>query len=92
MAKLSEEEQAQLEALNAKLEAPDEPGRGESVSFVVDLANEASVKLATKLGLIKASDLEDDESDDDDKSDDDKSDDEDDPEPAPKRGGYFGKG
>lgn len=66
MAKLSADEQKAFEALQAKLEAPDEPSgngtqRVENVNVTIDLDNEAQVKRAVKAGLLPASYLEDDE-------------------------------
>lgn len=55
MAKLSKEEQEQLDALTAKAEAPDEEEAGGGVSHVlnvaVDLGDEKQVGLARKLGF-----------------------------------------
>lgn len=80
MAKLSDEEQQQLDALLSKKDAPDEPASSPqqrtNVNVTIDLENEQQVKRAVKSGLLPASYLDDDEDDDDDgKKDDDDDDD-----------------
>lgn len=88
MAKLTEEQARQLAELEALRDAPEDApaARGENLNITIDLSDEAAVGRALKLGLLKASDLDDgDEDKDDDKDDDGK--------PAkdrtPKRRGYF---
>lgn len=65
MAKLSKEEQAAFDELQAKLDEPDEPERShsrvENVNVTIDLADETQVKRAVRSGLLPASYLEDDE-------------------------------
>jgi hypothetical protein len=103
---LTEEEQKQLDALQRKAEEPDAPSsnRQDVVNITVDLSDEAAVKRALGLGLLRLSDVEGDDDDDDQDNDDDDDDDQDDggkgkgggrrrkpkPETPPKRGGYFG--
>lgn len=70
MGKLSEEEQAQLDALTSKRDAPDEPagGRAENVSIHIDLSDPDAVDRAVQLGYLtrkEADDLVDDDQDDD---------------------------
>ena len=70
MARLSREEQEQLDALLARRDAPDEPaGRQESrvhnVNVTIDLSDEKQVKRAMRLGLLNDADLEDAPPDDD---------------------------
>lgn len=61
MAKLSKKEQAILDRLSAKAEAPDEPITGKSFSISVDLGDEKQVAMATKLGLGSLFDDDDDD-------------------------------
>lgn len=89
MAKLTDDEAAQLKALEERRDAPDEPdapGRSEILNYTIDLADEAAVDRALKLGLLKPSDVEDDDDEDDDGKGDPK-----DPkrERTPKRRGFF---
>jgi hypothetical protein len=83
MAKLSDEEKAQLKALQDKSEAPDEPAAGRMTNITIDLSDPAAVKRAVKLGLLNAF-TEDDEADDDEVDDDE-------PDEEPERPGFFGK-
>jgi hypothetical protein len=93
LAKLTDEQAAQLADLEKLRDAPDEPagpGRSEILNYTVDLSDEAAVDRALKLGLLKPSDLEDDADDDaggDDDKDKDKSKDK-----PPSRRGYFKEG
>lgn len=60
MAKLSEEEAAQLKALQDKAEAPDEDeGKGRILNFTIDLSDDNAVARALKLGFLRKEDLED---------------------------------
>lgn len=88
MAKLTDDEQAQLDALSAKRDAPDEPAasRGENVNYTIDLSDEKAVERALKLGLLRESDVEDNGGDEDASKDDD---DGESRERPPKRKGYF---
>jgi hypothetical protein len=102
---LTEEEQKQLDALQRKAEEPDPPSsnRQDVVNITVDLSDEAAVKRALGLGLLRQSDVDGDDDDDQDDGDDDDDDQDDDgkrkgsgsrrkpkPETPPKRGAYFG--
>jgi hypothetical protein len=91
VAKLSEEEARTLEALQKKAKAPDAPAVARSVNISVDLADEAQVERAVKLGLpgfdaLVSSNGDDDGDDDGSSSDDDGDDDGDEP---PRRRGFF---
>ena len=81
MAKLTEEEQAQFEAFQKKMEAPDEPPVGKTVTYVVDLGDDAQVKRARKMGFLP-DDLDAEESKDGDEG-------EEELDETPKRRGYF---
>lgn len=52
--KLSDEEQAQLDALTSKRDAPDEPagGRSEQIAIHIDLSDEAAVQRAIDHGYL----------------------------------------
>lgn len=84
MAKLSEEEAAQLKALQEKAEAPDEPkgegggGLSRVVNVSVDLADPEQVKRALGLGLLSEAEVVESEGGE-----------EDEPEEEPQRRGYF---
>lgn len=56
MARLSEDEQAQLDALTKKREAPEEQhgggGRQDRVHYNIDFSDEAAVERAIKHGII----------------------------------------
>jgi len=62
VAKLSDEEQAQLDALTTKRDAPDDDGlgggRSEFVNVTIDLSDEAAVERGLKLGFLKPGDVE----------------------------------
>lgn len=76
MAKLTAEQQKQLDDLTALAEAPDEPAGSSSVlNFTIDLADESAVARAIKLGILKPGDADDDPDDDPDP----------DPDPQPRR-------
>jgi len=102
---LTEEEQKTLAELQRKAEEPDptSSNRQDVLTITVDLSDEAAVKRALGLGLLRQSDLGDDDDDDDQDDGDDDDDDQDDggkgkgssrrkpkPETPPRRGGYFG--
>lgn len=81
MAKLSKKEQEQLEALQAKAEAPDRARPDTRLSIAIDLGDPDQVSRAQKLGL-----LDSDEDDDDGEG---GTGDDDDADPGPSRRGYF---
>lgn len=83
MAKLSAAEQAVLDKLQAKMEAPDAPPVGRSIQASVNLGDPEQVKLAIKHGFLTADEVE--ELKDEEKGDDEKGDD------TPKRRGFFEK-
>jgi hypothetical protein len=60
---LTTDEQAQLDALTEKANAPEDNGGGrmENVDVYIDLSDEAAVKRGLSLGFLKAGDLEGDE-------------------------------
>lgn len=59
MAKLSDEEQAQLDALQRKRDEPDpEPARGPAVNVHVDLSDDAAVERAIGLGLLTKAEVD----------------------------------
>jgi hypothetical protein len=95
VAKLSEEEARTLEALQKKAKAPDAPAVARSVNISVDLADEAQVERAVKLGLPGFDALVSSNGDDsDDGGDDDDGasggDDDDDDHEPPRRRAFFG--
>lgn len=61
---LTDEEQAQLDALTKKKDEPDTPAathsRVENINLTIDLSDEAQVKAAVRAGYLPASYLEDD--------------------------------
>jgi hypothetical protein len=57
MAKLSDSEQALLDKLNKKVEAPDAPSVGKSISATIDLGNADQVALAIKHGFLTADEV-----------------------------------
>jgi len=84
VARLSKQEQAALEKLQAKAEAPDDGPLSRNVSFSLDINDDKQIKRAQALGLI--TDLPDgffgevvEEGEEDEEADD-----------TPKRDGYFG--
>lgn len=87
MAKLTDDEQKALEQLLAKQEAPDEAQAGGDhrvLDIHIDLGDEAQVKRAQRLGLLKL--FEDEGGDEDEASD---GEDEVEPDDPPRRRGYF---
>jgi hypothetical protein len=77
VARLTEQEQAELDRLTQKQQAPDDPGgRGGNVDVYIDLSDEHAVRRGLRLGLLDRNDL--DEFDPDPEP-------EPDPEPAPRR-------
>lgn len=83
MAKLTEEETNLLKKLTAKAKAPDAPAANRMLNISIDLADEAQVTRAQKLGLLDM--FSDDTPDDDPPGDDPPGDD------PPKRKGFFGE-
>lgn len=81
MANLSDKEQSLLKKLQAKLDAPDKPATGRSLTAHIDLSDPKQVALAIKHGFL----------DSDDDTDDDDADDtaDDDGDKVPKRKGFF---
>lgn len=77
MARLSEDEQKALKALQAKAEAPDEPRAARSINVSLDLGDDEQIKKGIKLGLLDNIFGEE------------KPDGEDEEDEAPKRRGYF---
>jgi hypothetical protein len=74
VAKLTDEQQKQLDDLNALKDKPDEPERDsrsrvENINVTIDLDNDVQVKRAVKAGLLPASYLEDEDDDGDDDGD-----------------------
>lgn len=67
MAKLTAEQQKQLDDLTALAEAPDEEpkGIGQMLNFTIDLSDENAVARALKLGILKPSDVDGDDDDED---------------------------
>lgn len=60
MAKLTDEEQAQLDALTSKRDAPDESeggGLGRALNITIDLGDDNAVARALKFGFLKESDI-----------------------------------
>jgi L-amino acid N-acyltransferase YncA len=82
MAKLTAKEQALLEKLAAKAEAPDSGPVSRSLSASINLGNPAEVKLAQKYGFLDSDDDDDDGDAGDGDGDADAGD-------TPKRRGYF---
>lgn len=58
MAQLSKQEQALLEKLQAKMEAPDRPSVGRTLNATIDLGDPKQVALAIKHGFLDADDPE----------------------------------
>lgn len=85
MAKLTDEEQSLLKRLTAKAKAPDETPPGRMLNFTIDLANDAAVERAKKLGIFPNDDPPEDPPGDDPPGDDPPGDD------PPKRKGFFGE-
>lgn len=52
MAKLTKEEQEQLDALTKKMEAKDDEGSSKVINYHVDLGDPKQVKTAQKLGFL----------------------------------------
>lgn len=78
MAKLSKEDQEALDALNAKLEAPDEPPMGKSVTYMVDLGDKDQVAMAKRQGWLRDEEPEQESTEDEEPE-----------EETPRRKGYF---
>jgi hypothetical protein len=79
VARLSKQEQAMLEKLTAKSEAPDRSPSGRTVNVNIDLGDPKQVKMAERYGLLDGYDEDDEETEDDDT----------DADETPKRRGFF---
>lgn len=65
MAKLSKDEEGLLKRLQAKLDAPDVPSIGRSITAHINFGNPEEVALAIKHGFLDSDDDDDDDDDDD---------------------------